>query len=60
MKKTLIKAKGAADNLTHVYEGVTAGDILAVAGVSFLKDGQKVKLMQRRAATGLGAPAPAR
>jgi len=49
VKKTLIKGKGATDNLVHVYEGVTAGDIVAVAGVSFLNDGQKVKLMQQRA-----------
>ena len=28
-----------------VSEGVEAGDILAAAGVSFLRDGQNVKLL---------------
>ena len=60
VKKSLIKAKGSTDNFVHVYEGVKAGDILAAAGISFLKDGQKVKLMAKRAATALGAPAPVR
>ncbi len=56
VKKNLIKGRGATDNFAHVYEGVKAGDIVAAAGVSFLNDGQKVKLMQQRAATGPGAP----
>ena len=47
VKKTPIKAEGTTDNLAHVYEGVAAGDILAAAGVSFLADGQQVKLMDQ-------------
>ena len=47
VKKTPIKAEGTTDNFAHVYEGVTAGDILAAAGVSFLTDGQHVKLMDQ-------------
>ena len=30
-----------------VHEGLTAGDIIAVAGVSFLADGLKVRLMKQ-------------
>ena len=56
VKKTLIKAKGATDNFAHVYEGIKAGDIVAVAGVTFLNDGQKVKLMQPQTSNALGAP----
>ena len=33
------------DNFIAVTEGVEAGDILAAAGVSFLRDGQKVKIL---------------
>jgi len=56
VKKTLIKAKGSTDNFVHVYEGIKAGDIVAVAGVTFLNDGQKVKLMQPQTSNALGAP----
>jgi multidrug efflux pump subunit AcrA (membrane-fusion protein) len=35
------------DNNVAVKEGVKPGDIIVVAGVSFLEDGQKVKLMER-------------
>ena len=38
---------GALDNLVSLAEGVTAGDIVASAGVSFLRDGQAVKLLAR-------------
>ncbi len=37
---------GLQDNYVAVKEGVKPGDIIAVAGVSFLEDGQKVKLME--------------
>jgi RND family efflux transporter MFP subunit len=57
VKKTLIKGKGATDNFVHVYEGVEAGDIVASAGVTFLNDGQRVKLMQQQTSSALGAPA---
>ena len=32
-------------NMVQITKGVSAGDVIAVAGVSFLHDGQKVKLM---------------
>lgn len=59
VKKNLVKARGVSDNLVHVYEGVKAGDIVAAAGVSFLNDGQKVKLMQQQTPNVLGAPTAA-
>jgi len=48
VKKTPIQAEstGVRDNDVVVTGGVQAGDIIAVAGVSFLEDGQKVKLME--------------
>ena len=39
-----VKGRYGRDNLIEITQGVTAGDILAAAGVSFLRDGQKVKL----------------
>jgi RND family efflux transporter MFP subunit len=38
---------GASGNFIVATEGVSAGDIIAAAGVSFLRDGQRVKLMGR-------------
>jgi RND family efflux transporter MFP subunit len=47
VRKTPIRTLGAEQNMVVVSEGLSAGDIIAVAGVSFLADGMKVKLMQR-------------
>jgi RND family efflux transporter MFP subunit len=48
VKKTPVKTPaGLVDNNVAVKAGVRPGDIIAVAGVSFLEDGQKVKLMER-------------
>ncbi len=38
-----IKAGEGRDNLIEVTDGVDLGDVIAMAGVSFLRDGQKVK-----------------
>ena len=45
VKKTLVHFNGTVDKRAVVGEGLAAGDIIAVAGVSFLADGLKVKLM---------------
>ena len=37
---------GVRDNHIIVSEGVTAGDVIVTAGVSFLRDGQQVRLME--------------
>lgn len=41
-----IPKDAAQNNMIQVNKGVSAGDQIAVAGVSFLIDGQQVKLMQ--------------
>lgn len=46
VKKTPITGGGVSDNNVIVTRGVKGGDIIAVAGVTFLEDGQKVKLMK--------------
>jgi RND family efflux transporter MFP subunit len=46
VKKTAIEGSSVRDNDAVIKGGVKAGDIIAVAGVSFLEDGQKVKLME--------------
>jgi len=45
VRKSLVLGRGATDNMVAIYQGVKAGDVVAVAGVSFLSDGQKVKLL---------------
>jgi multidrug efflux system membrane fusion protein len=46
VKKTAVSSRGTEDKEAIIYEGLAAGDIIAVAGVSFLADGMKVKLMK--------------
>jgi RND family efflux transporter MFP subunit len=47
VKKTPVSSRGTEHKKAIVYEGLAAGDIIAVAGVSFLADGLKVKLMEQ-------------
>ena len=47
VKKTLIHVNGTQHDEAIVSEGLAAGDIIAVAGVSFLADGLKVRLMEK-------------
>ncbi len=47
VKKTPVSSRGTEDKKAIVGEGLAAGDIIAVAGVSFLADGLKVKLMEQ-------------
>ena len=47
VKKTLIHVNGSQHDQAIVSEGLAAGDIIAVAGVSFLADGLKVRLMKQ-------------
>lgn len=49
VKKVPIHWLGVKDNMTIVTDGLSPGDILAVAGVSFLSDGMKVKLLEAEA-----------
>jgi RND family efflux transporter MFP subunit len=45
VRKTAVEAKGIQGNLVVVIDGISPGDVLVVAGVPFLHDDQKVKLM---------------
>ena len=48
VRKTAVTGGGGVrDNRVLIRDGIVAGDIVAVAGVSFLRDGQKVKLMSQ-------------
>ena len=49
VKKTQIESGSVRGNDAVIFGGVKDGDIVAVAGVSFLEDGQKVKLMEQQA-----------
>ena len=45
VKKRVITVGGIRENRLVVVDGVTPGDILASAGVSYLSDGEQVKLL---------------
>jgi RND family efflux transporter MFP subunit len=46
VRRQPIRGVGAVvDNRVMIMEGLEGGEIIAVAGVSFLEDGQKVKLL---------------
>jgi multidrug efflux system membrane fusion protein len=48
VKKRPIRTGGVSDNDIAVLEGIEDGEIIATAGVSFLRDGQKVTLLDER------------
>ena len=45
VRKTPVKMKGIQGDQVVVTDGISPGDVLVVAGVPFLRDGQEVKLM---------------
>ena len=45
VKTREIQFHGIRENMAIVYEGIKEGDIIAAAGVSYLHDGQTVKLL---------------
>ena len=47
VQKKPVHARGTEEKKAIVDEGLAEGDIIAVAGVSFLADGMKVKLMKK-------------
>jgi multidrug efflux system membrane fusion protein len=47
VKKSPVRARGIEHEKAIVDEGLTPGDVIAAAGVSFLDDGMKVKLMKQ-------------
>ena len=47
VKKIPVRARGAEQKKAIIAEGLAEGDIIAVAGVSFLADGMKVKLLKK-------------
>jgi RND family efflux transporter MFP subunit len=46
VKKTPVRSRGSESKKVIVYEGLEAGDVIAMAGVSFLADGLEVKLLE--------------
>ena len=46
VRKTAVRTSGAGQSRVIVEEGLEAGDVIAVAGVSFLADGMEVTLME--------------
>jgi RND family efflux transporter MFP subunit len=45
VRKQAVQGVSFQENYAAITEGVQAGDILATAGVNYLRDGQKVRLM---------------
>jgi RND family efflux transporter MFP subunit len=48
VKKTAVRTRGTVNKELIVSEGLEVGNIIAVAGVSFLADGMEVKLMKQQ------------
>ncbi len=46
--KTSVLTGGVRDNDIAILEGLSDGDVIATAGVSFLRDGQKVTLLDEQ------------
>ncbi|GAB5471832.1 MAG: efflux RND transporter periplasmic adaptor subunit [Rhodospirillales bacterium] len=46
VRKQEVGGSGVQDNLIMVNEGIASGDIIATAGVTFLRDGQEVRLSE--------------
>jgi RND family efflux transporter MFP subunit len=44
VRRTAVEGKGVVGNQAIIRKGIAPGDVVVVAGVSFLRDGQKVKL----------------
>ncbi len=44
VRRIAVEGKGVVGNQAIIRKGIAAGDVVVVAGVSFLRDGQKVKL----------------
>ena len=45
MNARVVMINGISENSLLVVEGLEVGERVAIAGVSFLRDGQKVKLL---------------
>ncbi len=45
VQKTAVRHEGIRDDNVIIQRGLRAGDIVVTAGVSFLQDGQQVRLM---------------
>ena len=45
VRKTFVTIAGGQENMALVVDGIAEGDIVAVAGASFLSDGMKVRLL---------------
>jgi len=48
VKKVEIRTKGVQDNRVLITQGIESGDVIASTGVSFLRDGQEVRLFSER------------
>ncbi len=49
VRRRLVTIAGVRENALIITEGLKAGELVAAAGVSFLRDGQKVKLLTKAA-----------
>jgi multidrug efflux pump subunit AcrA (membrane-fusion protein) len=48
VKKRPVRTGGVGDNDIAILEGLQEGEIIATAGVSFLRDGQEVTLLDEQ------------
>jgi multidrug efflux pump subunit AcrA (membrane-fusion protein) len=48
VRKRPVRTGGVDDNVIAVLEGLEEGDVIATAGVTFLREGQQVTLLDDR------------
>jgi len=51
VRRTAVALSGAADDGVRVAAGLSAGDMVVTAGVQFLRDGMRVRLLDDRQRT---------
>jgi membrane fusion protein, multidrug efflux system len=51
VRRTIVALSGAAEDGVRIARGLSAGDMVVTAGVQFLRDGMRVRLLPERTAT---------
>jgi multidrug efflux pump subunit AcrA (membrane-fusion protein) len=49
VRRTIVALAGTSDDGVRIASGLSAGDMVVTAGVQFLRDGMRVRLLQERA-----------
>jgi multidrug efflux system membrane fusion protein len=50
VRRTIVALSGASEDGVRIASGLSAGDMVVTAGVQFLRDGMRVRLLPERTA----------